>query len=88
MPAAQGAAVAALDAAVHAWDIAVATGRRLPLADALAEGLEGVGAFLIPFVRDSFGKFSAAVPVADDAGPAAKLLALSGRDPRWAPAAG
>lgn len=82
MPAAQGASVAALDAALHAWDIAVGTGQNLPLPDALAEGLEDIGAFLIPFVRENFGKFDAAVPVPDGAGPAAKLLAFSGRDPR------
>jgi uncharacterized protein (TIGR03086 family) len=85
MPAAQGASVAALDAALHAWDIAVATGQDLPLADALAEGLEGTGAFLIPFVRDNFGKFDAAVPLPAGSGPAARLLAFSGRDPRRAP---
>jgi uncharacterized protein (TIGR03086 family) len=83
MPAAQGASVAALDAALHAWDIAVATHQDLPLADALADGLEEVGAFLIPFVRDNFGKFDPALPVPDASGPAARLLAFSGRDPHW-----
>jgi uncharacterized protein (TIGR03086 family) len=86
MPAAQGASVAALDAALHAWDIAVGTGQNLPLTDALAEGLEGIGTFLIPFVRDNFGKFDPAVPLPADAGPAAKLLAFSGRNPQWAAA--
>ncbi|MEZ0067091.1 uncharacterized protein (TIGR03086 family) [Streptacidiphilus sp. MAP12-20] len=85
MPAATGASAAALDAALHAWDIAVATGQDLPLSDSLAEGLDGIAGFLVPFVRDNFGKFGAAVPAAEDAGPAAKLLAFSGRDPRWTP---
>ncbi|MFE2412616.1 hypothetical protein ACFXDE_30165 [Kitasatospora sp. NPDC059408] len=51
------------------------------------EGLEGVGAFLIPVVRDGFGTL-AAVPVAGGAGAADRLPAFSGHDPRWTPAAG
>ncbi|MFF3114656.1 hypothetical protein ACFVSN_36410 [Kitasatospora sp. NPDC057904] len=55
---------------------------------AVRDVLGGVGAFLIPVVRDGFGTLAAAVPVADGAGAADRLPAFSGRDPRWTPAAG
>ncbi|MCX5214260.1 TIGR03086 family metal-binding protein [Kitasatospora sp. NBC_00240] len=42
LPAARAVAAAALDAAVHAWDIAVATGRPSPLTPALAKALRPV----------------------------------------------
>ncbi|MCX4683147.1 TIGR03086 family metal-binding protein [Kitasatospora purpeofusca] len=85
MPAAAGAAVAALDAAVHAWDIARATGQDVPLTDSLAEGLESPAAQIVDFVRNTFGKFGPAVEVPADAGRAAQLLGFTGRDPQWAP---
>lgn len=83
MPARAGAAAAALDAAIHAWDIAVATGQDLPLTEDVAEGLEDISAQLVDFVRDSFGKYAPAVAVPADAGHADRLLAFTGRDPRW-----
>ncbi|MFG1811326.1 TIGR03086 family metal-binding protein [Streptomyces sp. NPDC049040] len=87
MPAEAGAAVAALDAAVHAWDIARGTGQDLPMDDGLAAGVAATTGHVITFVRDSFGKFAPEVPVADGAGPAARLLAMAGRDPLWRPRA-
>ncbi|MFF7333530.1 TIGR03086 family metal-binding protein [Streptomyces sp. NPDC008150] len=86
MPARSGAAAAALDAALHAWDIAVATGQDdLPLPEDVAEGLEGIAAQLVDFVRDSFGKYAPPVTPPPGAGHADRLLAFSGRDPRWTP---
>ncbi|MFI6874418.1 TIGR03086 family protein [Streptomyces sp. NPDC050400] len=87
MPAHLGAAAAALDAALHAWDIARATGQDLPLTDELAECLEEIAGNLVDFVRDSFGKYAPAVPTSARAGAAERLLAFTGRDPNWAPAA-
>ncbi|MCQ4211454.1 TIGR03086 family metal-binding protein [Streptomyces longispororuber] len=87
MPAHLGAAAAALDAGLHAWDIARATGQDLPLTDDLAEGLEEIAGNLVDFVRDSFGKYAPAVPTSARAGAAERLLAFTGRDPNWAPAA-
>lgn len=84
MPASTGAAVAALDAAVHAWDIARATGQDLPLTDAMAEGLETPAAQIVDFVRDNFGKFGPVVDVPAEAGRADRLLAFTGRNPGWA----
>lgn len=48
LPAATAAAVCALDAAVHAWDIAVATGQRSPLTPALAAVLLAAAPAVIP----------------------------------------
>ncbi|WTW94072.1 TIGR03086 family metal-binding protein [Streptomycetaceae bacterium NBC_01309] len=86
MPTQLGAAVAALDAAVHAWDIAKATGQDLPLTDELADGLDAAAQRTVDFVRDNFGKYGPVVPVPEGSGSADKLLAFTGRDPRWAPA--
>ncbi|GAA1269158.1 hypothetical protein GCM10009665_67120 [Kitasatospora nipponensis] len=77
-----GAGAAALDAAVHGWDIAVATGQHLPLPEPLAEGLLVVSGHLVEGLR-AYGVFAPALPAGpgDSAGDA--LLRLLGRDPRW-----
>jgi uncharacterized protein (TIGR03086 family) len=77
------AATCALDAAIHAWDIAVATGQPSPLtaelaghlqpaADATAEALRGFA-------------YATALPFQPTDGPAATLLRYLGRNPNWAP---
>ncbi|MFJ5231878.1 TIGR03086 family metal-binding protein [Kitasatospora sp. NPDC088391] len=83
MPAQAGAMVAALDAAVHAWDIARATGQDLPLTEDMAERLEIPAGQVVEFVRRSFGKYAPVVEVPADASRAAKFLAFTGRDPYW-----
>ncbi|MEV6676950.1 TIGR03086 family metal-binding protein [Streptomyces erythrochromogenes] len=83
MPADVGTAAAALDAGLHAWDIARATGQDLPLSEEMAEALEDIAARIVDFVRDSFGKYAPPVVVPEGAGRAEKLLAFTGRDPRW-----
>ncbi|KOU76881.1 hypothetical protein ADK61_13780 [Streptomyces sp. XY66] len=83
MPAGVGAAAAALDAGIHAWDIARATGQDLPLTEEMAEALEDIASRLVDFVRDSFGKYAPARAVAEGAGRAERLLAFTGRDPHW-----
>lgn len=87
MPATVGTAAGALDAALHAWDIAVATGQResAPLSDELAAGLEDIANQIVDFVRNSFGKYGPVVEVGPDASPADKLLGFSGRNPAWTP---
>jgi len=75
------AGACALDAAVHAWDIAVALGRPgfmpcslaarlLPAAEAIVEPLRGF----------AYAAARSPEPVDD---PAAQLLRYLGRDPRW-----
>lgn len=84
LPTPVAAVMCALDAAVHAWDIAVATGRPSPLDDELAghllaaareivEPLRQWGAYA-PVVEAAAGP--SATPVADD------LLRYLGRVPR------
>ncbi|MCG6494172.1 TIGR03086 family metal-binding protein [Kitasatospora sp. A2-31] len=85
MPADVGTAVAALDAAVHAWDIARATGQDLPLTESMAERLETPARQTVDFVRDNFGKYGPAVDVPAEAGRTDRLLAFTGRDPQWRP---
>lgn len=73
---------AALDAAVHAWDIAVATGQPSPLTDALARSLRPAADALAPPLR---GFAYDPERTAAEPGAAAALLAFLGRDPGWAP---
>lgn len=86
LPPLVAAAAAAMDAAVHAWDIAVATGQASPLDDALAGGVRLAADRLADHLRDSFGVFAPAREVPEDAGAAESLLAFLGRDPHWTPA--
>ncbi|MEV5708571.1 TIGR03086 family metal-binding protein [Actinoallomurus sp. NPDC052274] len=72
---------AALDAAVHAWDIAVATGRPSPLHAELSERLLPVARAIAEPLR-GFAYAPALDPrPADDA--TAALLRYLGRDPEW-----
>ncbi|XES01155.1 hypothetical protein HEP87_62365 [Streptomyces sp. S1D4-11] len=80
------AAAAAMDAAVHAWDIAVATGQDAPLEEELAEGIRFAADRLADHLRDSYGVFAAAREVPATAYRAEALLAFLGRDPHWTPA--
>ena len=86
LPALIAAGACALDAAVHAWDIAAALGRPgflpgelagqlLPAARAVAEPLRAYGAYA-----------AALAPRPADDG-AAELLRYLGRDPQWSSAA-
>lgn len=83
MPANMGTAAAALDAGIHAWDIARATGQDLPLTEEMAEALEDIASRTVDFVRDSFGKYAPPLAVEEGASRAERLLAFTGRDPHW-----
>lgn len=76
-----GAGAAALDAAVHAWDIAVATGQASPLTPDLARTLLDVAVQIVEPLRE-YGAYAAAIEHTgtDDV---AALLRYLGRDPRW-----
>jgi hypothetical protein len=81
LPATTAAAVCALDAAVHAWDIAVATSQRSPLTPALAAVLLAAA----PAVADPLRGWAyadALTPTEDD-DEVARLLRYLGRDPGW-----
>ncbi|WP_433472772.1 TIGR03086 family metal-binding protein [Spirillospora sp. CA-142024] len=76
-----GAGAAALDAAVHAWDIAVATGRPSPLTPELARPLLDVARQIVEPLRQ-YGAYAAAIDHTGDDEVAA-LLRYLGRDPGW-----
>lgn len=84
MPAALIGAMMTAEFAVHAWDLAVATGQPLDVPAGLgAVVLEGVTA-MAPAGREG-GWFGAEVPVPPDAPVFVRALAASGRDPGWTP---
>jgi uncharacterized protein (TIGR03086 family) len=82
LPAEVAAGACALDAAVHAWDIAVATGGPARLSSELAQQLLPAARAVVEPLRE-FGAYAAALPQrpADDA--ATQLLRYLGRDPQW-----
>jgi uncharacterized protein (TIGR03086 family) len=84
MPAAAIGSMMTAEFAVHAWDLARATGRSLDVPDGLgAAVLEGVLA-IAPMGRDG-GWFGPEVTAPSDAPAFERALAASGRDPRWKP---
>ncbi|GIF72986.1 TIGR03086 family metal-binding protein [Asanoa siamensis] len=77
-----GSGAAALDAAVHAWDIAVATGQPSPLTDELARSLMKVATQIVePLRAFAFAPAIEPTPADDDV---AVLLKYLGRRPDWA----
>ncbi|WP_182525033.1 TIGR03086 family metal-binding protein [Nocardioides dongkuii] len=72
-------AAAALEIAVHGWDVRQATGRPRPLPPDLARGLLGVAGRLVDD-RDRGVRFGRPRPVPADATPDVRLLAFLGRD--------
>lgn len=78
-----GAGACALDAAVHGWDIAVATGQPSPLNADLARELLAVARELVEPLR-AWGAYAAVLPAEDGDDDVAALLRYLGRDPRWA----
>jgi uncharacterized protein (TIGR03086 family) len=82
LPAATAVGAAALDAAVHAWDVAVATGRPALLDDDLAAELLPVARAIVEPLRQ-YGAYAPALEPGEQDGAAAQLLRYLGRDPRW-----
>ena len=81
LPAPSAVAAAALDAAVHAWDIAVATGQASPLRAALAQALRPTADALVEPLRGfAFGPAVESPASADDA---VSLLNFLGRHADW-----
>jgi uncharacterized protein (TIGR03086 family) len=81
LPAEVGAVACALDAAVHAWDIAVATGQPSPLTTELARPLLVVARQIVEPLR-AYGAYAPAIDPAPEADEVAALLSYLGRDPR------
>ena len=82
LPAGFAVAACALDASIHAWDIAVATGQPSTLNDAQARALRPVAEAIVEPLRN-YGAYAAALPVEATDGDAAALLRFLGRDPAW-----
>jgi uncharacterized protein (TIGR03086 family) len=83
MAPAAAAGAAALDAAIHAWDIAVATGQGSPLTPELARGLTPVARSIVEPLRQ-YGAYAQALEPEPGADDAAVLLGYLGRRPAWA----
>jgi len=78
-----GAGACALDAAVHAWDIAVATGRPSPLTPELAAALHEAAVIFVEPLR-AFA-YAPVLPPEEGDGPVEALLRYLGRSPTWTP---
>ena len=74
------AATAALEVAVHGWDVSRACGQRQPIPRALAVDLLAIAPVLVP-PADRHPLFAAPVPVAATADPSDQLVAFLGRSP-------
>ncbi|MFI5914642.1 TIGR03086 family metal-binding protein [Dactylosporangium sp. NPDC051541] len=80
------AGACALDAAVHAWDIARATNQPSPLTDALSADLLKVAQELVEPLR-AWGAYAAVLPPTPTDTPTETLLRYLGRNPHWTPSA-
>lgn len=81
MPASLAAGACALDAAIHAWDLAVATGQPSPLTAALATPLHAAASQIVEPLR-GFAYAPALHPLPSD-DEIATLLRYLGRQPCW-----
>lgn len=80
MPGARVAGIALMEAVVHAWDLARATGQEHGIPDGLAEAVLAHVARLPEAMRGESGApFKLPVPIADDAPVADRLAAFLGR---------
>ncbi|WP_214401283.1 TIGR03086 family metal-binding protein [Pseudonocardia lacus] len=82
LPAPVGVGACALDAAVHAWDIALATGQPSPLTPGLARELMDVARRIVEPLRD-FGAYAPALDAQAGDDDVAELLRYLGRRPDW-----
>ncbi|WP_433080538.1 TIGR03086 family metal-binding protein [Dactylosporangium sp. CA-052675] len=82
LPGRLAAGACALDAAVHAWDIALATDRPSPLGNALSGELLEVARELVEPLR-AWGAYAAILPADPSDDDTAILLRYLGRDPHW-----
>lgn len=83
LPARLAVGACALDAAVHGWDIAVATGQPSPLDEELAAELLDVARQIVEPLR-GFAYAPALARGPERSGTTDELLRYIGRDPGWA----
>lgn len=84
LPAPVGVGACALDAAVHAWDLAAAAGRPSPLTPAMAAELLPVAQRIVEPLR-AYGAFAPALEPQPGDDATATLLRYLGRRPDWKP---
>jgi uncharacterized protein (TIGR03086 family) len=82
LPPAVGAGACALDAAVHAWDIAVAVGAPSPLTPEHAAQLHQTALLIVEPLRQ-YGAYAPALAPQPGDDAVAALLRYLGRDPEW-----
>ncbi len=75
------ASAGAVEVAVHGWDVAEACGHHRPIAASLAEEMLELSQLLVSDA-DRPVRFAPPLAVPPDAGPADRLIAFLGRDPR------
>lgn len=80
MPAAMIGSLMTAEFAVHAWDVAVATGQRLDVPPALGEAVLAATLGVAEMGRDG-GWYGPEVPVGPDASAFERALGAAGRDP-------
>lgn len=80
-PGAVAISINTLDAYVHGWDIARATGQDAQLDDDLCAGILAFAQQAVPAEPREGDNFHAVVPTGDDAGPADRLIGYLGRQP-------
>jgi uncharacterized protein (TIGR03086 family) len=84
MTAELGVGACALDAAVHAWDIAVATGQSSPLDEELSRTLLQMAEQIVEPLRP-YGAYAAVIAPEPGDDAEATLLRYLGRRPEWTP---
>jgi uncharacterized protein (TIGR03086 family) len=77
-----GIGACALDAAVHAWDIAKATGQAQPLSEEAATAILVAAKQIVEPLR-AWGAYAAALEPQEGDDAVAALLRYLGRDPEW-----
>lgn len=81
LPIAVASGACALDAAVHAWDVAIAIGQPSPLDEELSGHLLAVAREIVEPLRQ-YGAYAAEIEADEDSSNEAQLLRYLGRQPR------
>lgn len=89
VPAVFGLSLHVLEAHVHGWDLARALSHPFTPSPQLTDyAWEAARAIVTEDARSPDGPYRAAVEVPDDADEVARLIAFTGRNPRWRPTHG
>jgi uncharacterized protein (TIGR03086 family) len=81
VPAVMPAGILSLEFLVHAWDFAIATGRRVVVSEPVSEYVLGVAGKVITPEARGYAGFADSVATGPDAGILDRLIAFTGRQP-------